>query len=100
MFRQSLAIREKAFPDQPPVAQSLSELARCYALQGEYGKAELLFKRVVEILEHSNLRDSADMAASLENYALVLRKTGHEAEAKSMYDRAQALRIKLSSAVH
>jgi len=101
LFRQSAAIREKVYgADQPPFAQSLGELARCYALQGEYARAELLYKQVVEILEHTSFRDTAEMAACLENYALVLRKTGQEAQAKSVNDRAQALRVQLSKTAH
>jgi tetratricopeptide (TPR) repeat protein len=54
-YQKSEAIREKQFgPDRPPVAQSLSDMAMCYALQGQYDRAEPLYKRTIEILEHSN----------------------------------------------
>jgi len=100
-FQQSEAIREKVFgADQPPVAQSLGDLAMCHALQGQYEQAVPLYQKVVAILENSKLRESPEMAIALENYSLALRKAGREAEAQPFADSAREIRSKLSSGTH
>jgi tetratricopeptide (TPR) repeat protein len=100
-YQKSEAIREKQFgPDRPPVAQSLSNIAMCYALQGEYDRAEPLYKRVIVILEHNNFYEKQEMAVALENYSLVLRKTGRDVEAKTTLERAREVRSKLSETSH
>jgi tetratricopeptide (TPR) repeat protein len=100
-YQKSEVIREKQFgTDGPPVAQSLGDIAMCYALQGNYDQAEPLYKRVIAILEHNNYQEKPEMAVALENYSLVLRKTGHEAEAGSVSERAREIRTKLSGTAH
>ena len=61
----------------------------CYALSGEFDQAEPLYKRVIAILEHNNFQEKREMAIALENYSLVLKKTGHDAEAKAASERAR-----------
>jgi tetratricopeptide (TPR) repeat protein len=100
-YEKSEAIREKQFgPDRPPVAQSLSDIAMCYALQGQYDRAEPLYKRVIAILEHNNFHEKQEMAIALENYSLVLRKTGRDVEAKTTLEQAREVRSKLSETSH
>ncbi len=95
-FRRSEAIREKMFgADQPPVAQSLSGIARCYALREQYEQAQPIYKRIISILDNSKFRDTVEMAAALENYGLVLRKSGNEVEAQSAYDKAREIRTRV-----
>jgi tetratricopeptide (TPR) repeat protein len=72
----------------------------CYALQAKYDQAEPLYKRVIEILEHNNLQQKQEMAVALENYSLILRKTGRDAEAKPASERAREIRTKLSETAH
>jgi tetratricopeptide (TPR) repeat protein len=101
LYEKSEAIREKQFgPDRPPVAQSLSDIAMCYALQGQYDRAEPLYKRVIAILEHNNFHEKQEMAVALENYSLVLRKTGRDVEAKTTLEQAREVRSKLSETSH
>jgi tetratricopeptide (TPR) repeat protein len=100
-YEKSEAIREKQFgPDRPPVAQSLSDIATCYALQGQYDRAEPLYKRTIEILRRSGYDDKSEMAAALGNYSLLLKKTGRDAEAKAVSERAPEIRSKLSGTSH
>lgn len=97
LYVKSHAIREAALgPEKPLTAKNLSDLASCYAVQGNYGAAEPLFKQAVEIFEHANWADRPEIATALENYSLLLKKTGREAEAGPMMERAQAIRAKLA----
>lgn len=100
-YEKSEAIREKQFgSDRPPVAQSLSDIAMCYALQGQYDRAEPLYKRVIAILEHNNFHEKQEMAVALENYSLVLRKTGRDVEAKTTLEQAREVRSRLAETSH
>jgi hypothetical protein len=49
---------------------------------------------VIAILEHNNYQGKPEMAVALENYALVLKKTGRDAEAKAVSARAREIRTK------
>jgi tetratricopeptide (TPR) repeat protein len=100
-YQKSEAIREKQFGlDKLPVAQSLSDIAMCYALQSQFDQAEPIYKRVISIFEQNNFQDKPEMATALENYSLVLRKTGREVEARPISQRAQEIRTKLSATSH
>jgi tetratricopeptide (TPR) repeat protein len=47
---EALEVAEQKFgPDHPNVAQSLNSLAELYCDQGEYAKAEPLYKRALAI---------------------------------------------------
>ncbi len=72
----------------------------CYALQGQYDRAEPLYKRTIDILQHSGYGDKAEMAVALGNYSLLLKKTGRDAEAKAVSEKAQDIRTKLSGTSH
>ena len=98
LYGRSEVLREKEFGhDQPPVANSLYNLATCHSLQGQYDQAEPLYKRAIAILERSSYKDDPRTATILENYALLLKKTAREAEAKDVLERASAIRAKLAT---
>jgi len=59
---------------------------------GDYAGAEPLFKRVIDVLAESKYKDSPDMASALENYALLLKKTGRAGAAKPFLERAAVIR--------
>ena len=65
-----MSIREKALgPDHPDVATSLNDLASLYDTQGDYAKAEPLYKRSLSIWEKALGPDHPDVATSLNNLA-------------------------------
>lgn len=100
-YKKSVAAKEKAYGiDKPQVAQSLNDLAACYSLLGQYDQAEPLYKRVIGILDRSDYKEGLPMATALENYALLLRKNGHEAEAKGYLQKADAIRSKINPVAH
>ncbi len=62
--------------------------------QGKYGEAEPFHKRALAIWEKALGPEHPSVAASLENYAALLGKTGRHAEAAKMEARAKAIRAK------
>ncbi len=72
----------------------MSEVGLLYRLQGRYAKAEPLYKRSLAILEKALGAEHPNVAASLENYAALLRKTGRGTEASKLEARAKAIRAK------
>ena len=72
----------------------LGVLALRYRTQGNYAKAEPLYKRSLAILEKTLGPDHPDVAQSLENYVALLWKTNRAAEAVKMESRAKRIRSK------
>jgi len=96
LYTKSIKIREAHYgANKPPVAVSLNSLATLYAMQDKYDRAEPLYVRAIDIFEQSNWLDKPEVATTFENYALLLRKTGREAEASALLDKARAIRAKL-----
>ncbi len=76
------------------VATSVNNLGDLYHAQGKYAEAEPLLKRALAIVEKALGPEHPDVAASLENYAALLRETGRSDEAAKMEARAEAIRAK------
>ena len=75
-------------------AADLAILAELYRTQGNYADAEPLLKRALAIKEKALGPAHPRVARTLENYAALLRKTGHSGEATMMELRAKAIRAK------
>jgi tetratricopeptide (TPR) repeat protein len=74
------------------VATGFNDLALLYQREGQYIEAEPLLKRALEIRERTLGPEHADVAATLEDYAMLLRETGRAAEAEVYAARAKAIR--------
>ncbi len=59
-------------------------------------QAEPLYRRSLAIWEEALGPEHPNVATSLENYAALLRATGHTAEADKMEARAKAIRARLA----
>jgi len=95
LYKRALAILEKAFgPNHSSVATSLNNLAALYCSQGKYAEAEPLYKRSLQIREGLD-PNGPDVAQSLANYAVLLRKTKRVEQAKQMELRAKRIRAEL-----
>jgi tetratricopeptide (TPR) repeat protein len=70
------------------VATSLNNLARVYKAQGDYAKAEPLYKRSLAIREKALGPDHPDVATSLENLASLYRASERHTEAEALEARA------------
>jgi tetratricopeptide (TPR) repeat protein len=75
-----------------PVADSLN-LATLYFNQGQYAKAEPLFRRALTILEKALGPDHPDVATSLEHYALCLRAMDRSQEAEPLEARGEHFKL-------
>lgn len=74
------------------LALTLSNLASCYAAQAKYDKAEPLYQRALELLENANSMEKPEAINTMQLYALLLKKTGHEEKAAAMQQQAAALK--------
>jgi tetratricopeptide (TPR) repeat protein len=96
LYIKSLKIREAQYgTDKPPVGISLNSLGTLYAIQAKYEKAEPLYVRAIGIFEQTKWLDDPAVATTYENYSLLLKKTGREAEAIVPLNKAKAIRAKL-----
>jgi tetratricopeptide (TPR) repeat protein len=88
-----LAIFEKVLgPDHPDVATSLNNLAALYDTQGNYVKAESLYKRSLVIWEKALGPDHPNVGKSLNNLAVLYRATKRVAEAEALEQRVTKIR--------
>ncbi len=76
------------------MALSLNNLAALYQAQDRYAEAELFYSWSLAIYEKALGPEHPDVATSLENYAVLLRKISRRAEAAKMNARAKAIRAK------
>ena len=76
------------------MAESLNNLGWLYHQHGNHGRAESLYRRAIEIWERALGPDHAYVAACLENYAELLRKTNRATEAVTLDRRVQLIRSK------
>ncbi len=92
--KRYLAFRIKGLgPEHPKVAVCLNKLADIYFSQGKFDMAEPLYRQSVDLQTKGN-QDNADLAETLHQYSLVLRKLGKKAPALSVEGRAAALKGK------
>jgi len=66
------------------VAKILDNLAAAYSEQAQFGRAEPLYRRAVAIQEKALGRDHPDLAASLADYSILLKKTGRKKQGAEM----------------
>jgi len=74
------------------VATSLNNLAALYKTQGDYAKAEPLYKRALAIFEKALGPNHPDVAQSLGNMATLYRATKRDKEALELEKRAERIR--------
>ena len=71
-------------PDDP---FGYASLGLTYLQAGKYAEAEHLFQRALQIWEHAQGRDHPFTRDVAQNYAMLLRKMGREAEASELEAR-------------
>jgi tetratricopeptide (TPR) repeat protein len=95
LYQRALAIREKAQGlEHFEVADILRNLGDLYSEERKYSKAEPFYQRAVKIYEKSFGEGDPHptLAEILMDYALLLRRTKHTAEAIDLEERAGAIR--------
>jgi tetratricopeptide (TPR) repeat protein len=93
LYEQVLRLLEPVLPpEHPSLVTTLNNLAVLCEAQGDYARAELLYQRALGSLETAQGPEyTANMAATLGNYADLLRKLQRQAEAERLAARAEAL---------
>jgi tetratricopeptide (TPR) repeat protein len=93
LYEQVLRLLEPVLPpEHPSLVTTLNNLAILYEAQGNYPKAESLYQRVLGILETApGSEHAANVAATLGNYADLLRKLHRHAEAERLAAQAEAI---------
>ena len=81
-------------PDHPDVATSLNNLALLYKTQGDYAKAEPLYKRSLSIKEKALGPNHPSVATSLNNLAALYKTQGDYAKAEPLYKRSLSIKEK------
>ncbi len=76
------------------MATVLNNLAELYREQGDYAKAEPLYKKALAIREKALGPTHPTLAKGLENYAALLRTLNRIPEAEKLEARAKAIRAK------
>ncbi|MGE5327040.1 MAG: tetratricopeptide repeat protein, partial [Deltaproteobacteria bacterium] len=74
-----------------PVTSALDALGALYVDEGEYEKAEPLYRRKLDIEEKHFGKFSPALLGSLQQIASVLRKMGRESEAIQFDQRREAI---------
>jgi len=89
LYKRALEINEKALgAEHPKVASSIFLLADFYQLNGDFKKAEPLYKRLVAIREKSSSSTATeDLQAAADRYACLLYKLKREDEARELKAR-------------
>ena len=77
---------------------NLCDLKTRAPFNGRYTEAEPLWKRALAIRENALGPEHPLVAATLENFAVTLRKTGRNDRAAKMEARAKAIRAKHTEA--
>jgi tetratricopeptide (TPR) repeat protein len=87
-------------PRSPDVAASLNNLARCSKEQGDYIRAEELFRQALEMI--TGLAGESDLSTShaTHNLAACVLEMGRPQEAEALFSKALALRLKKLKATH
>ncbi len=75
------------------VAMALSNLATLYWKQDtNFDQANSYFKQALSIFQKAGWTDQVEVAVAMENYSLLLKKSGDEAQAAELETRARAIR--------
>ncbi|MEK6643371.1 MAG: tetratricopeptide repeat protein, partial [Planctomycetota bacterium] len=91
LYTLALEEAEKFGPTDPRLATSLNNLAGLYDTQGDYAKAEPLYKRSLAIYEKALGPDHPNVATSLNNLAELYRTQGDYAKAEPLFKRSLAI---------
>jgi tetratricopeptide (TPR) repeat protein len=98
-FEKAQKIREaNPSSDKRILAQAITNVATCYAAQARYEQAEPLYLHALTLFEQANWTEKPETLETMRLYALLLKKTGRDAEANAMLEKVAAIRTKLGQA--
>src|SRR5262249_19834549 len=93
-FLSALKRCEQLQSNDPLILDIINNLAVVYQSQSEYGKAEGLHKRALEIIEQTLGKNHPESATTFNNLAELCRRQGRNDEAERLYKRALSIQQK------
>jgi tetratricopeptide (TPR) repeat protein len=90
-FSIALKLAEELGPQDPRLGTSLNNLGMAYKTRGQFGKAELLFRRALRVYKKALGPAHPHVAAVLSNLATLYGSQGNYAEAEPLYKQALAI---------
>ena len=81
--------------DKRVLAQTVTNLATSYAAQDKYSQAEPLYQRALKLFEEANWAEKAETLRTMQLYALMLKNSGRQEEARALLDKVAAIQKKL-----
>ena len=95
-YKKAQSVRE-ADPKHDPrvLAQTITNLATCYAAQAKYDQAEPLYQQALKLFAAANWTEKPENLSTMQLYALMLKNSGRQEEARAMLDKAAAIQKKL-----
>jgi tetratricopeptide (TPR) repeat protein len=98
LLKIALSNAEHFGPRDLRLASTLNRLAQVYHDQGQYTKAEPLYKRSLTLVEKALGPSHPDVAANLNDLATLYRDEGQYAQAESLYRRSLGIVRKAGTA--
>ncbi|MFQ5918337.1 MAG: tetratricopeptide repeat protein [Candidatus Binatia bacterium] len=92
LLHRSLAIMEKADPENIEISAILEQLAEICQVQGRYEASELILLRSLAIRERVLGPDHPSVTPLLEQIAMLYRKIGRTRDARMFEERAKLVR--------
>ena len=77
--------------EHPRVARTMNSLANLYRAQGDYSKAEPLYRRALEIFEKALGIDHPDLVETLKGLAILYRIKGDIAQSVAYQTRLDTI---------
>src|SRR5260370_2120034 len=97
VYEEALRSRASDQSTNPRVlAQTLTNLASCYAAQGKYDQSEPLYQRALAVLEQAQWAEKPETIPTLQMYALMLKKPGRHEEPKPIIETPIPINNKFS----
>jgi tetratricopeptide (TPR) repeat protein len=87
MFQQSVTIYEQV-ADQEALAKTLTDLANLLVVQGKYGEAEALYRRILATVEQARDHEASDIIYALNSLLDLYFTQGRYADALAVAQRA------------
>lgn len=81
--------------DKRVLAQTITNMATSYAAQDKYSQAEPLYQRALKLFEEANWAEKTETLRTMQLYALMLKNSGRQDEARAMLEKVAAIRKKL-----
>jgi tetratricopeptide (TPR) repeat protein len=95
LFESALKAREGNLSTETAkraMAVTLANAGACYTQQAKYSQAEPMYRRALALLEQAKLAEKPEASYVMENYAVLLKKTNRQEEARTMLEKAAAIK--------